>query len=385
MATATRSRAIARTEAARPRPSSSGWRTTTSRSSATASTACDRGASADRLVPVPRSGLGLLRTGAGRPRPRVIVLRGDVRGRAREPALLVVTKANSVSTVHRATYLDYVGVQDLRRPRAASPASGASSACGPRPPTAAARARSRCCGTRCSASSTISASSRSSHDGKALHARARDLSARRAVPGDACRSWCACFRGIVNLYERRRVRLFAASRPLPALLLVPAVRAARPLQHAARERIGADRARGVRRASSIEPRSRCRSRARAPALPGAHAPGRDAASTRRARSAHRADACAPGRTGCGDALAAAAASAAAPRCWTARATPSRPPTRRTDRRAGRRRDPAGAERAGREPARCAAARCTGAGTRPLTVRFKVYRRGRRSRCRTCCR
>jgi len=71
----------------------------------------DRGATSDRLIPVPRSGMGLLRTGAGRPRPRATELRGEVRRQAREPALLVVTKANAISTVHRATYLDYIGVK----------------------------------------------------------------------------------------------------------------------------------------------------------------------------------------------------------------------------------------------------------------------------------
>jgi glutamate dehydrogenase len=71
----------------------------------------ERGSSTDRLVPVPNSGLGLMRTGAGRPRPQATQLKGEIRRRAREVALLVVTKANSVSTVHRATYLDYIGVK----------------------------------------------------------------------------------------------------------------------------------------------------------------------------------------------------------------------------------------------------------------------------------
>ena len=71
----------------------------------------ERGRSRDRLVALPGTGLGLLRTGGKRPRPRPTVLTGEIRRRAREPAILVVTKANSVSTVHRATYLDYIGVK----------------------------------------------------------------------------------------------------------------------------------------------------------------------------------------------------------------------------------------------------------------------------------
>ncbi|TLY62112.1 MAG: NAD-glutamate dehydrogenase, partial [Gammaproteobacteria bacterium] len=39
------------------------------------------------------------------------MLRGDLRTRARERELLIVTKANSIATVHRGEYLDYVGVK----------------------------------------------------------------------------------------------------------------------------------------------------------------------------------------------------------------------------------------------------------------------------------
>jgi glutamate dehydrogenase len=72
----------------------------------------ERGRSEDRLVPDTRSGLGVLssaRRHSGR--PKVNVLRGDMRARAREPELLVVTKANSTATVHRGELLDYVGVK----------------------------------------------------------------------------------------------------------------------------------------------------------------------------------------------------------------------------------------------------------------------------------
>src|SRR5215212_1197635 len=72
----------------------------------------ERGRSVDQLVPQARSGLGILRNGSSRPdKEGPTVLRGDVRARARDRELLIVTKANSVATVHRATYLDYVGVK----------------------------------------------------------------------------------------------------------------------------------------------------------------------------------------------------------------------------------------------------------------------------------
>ncbi|HET7475596.1 MAG TPA: NAD-glutamate dehydrogenase [Dermatophilaceae bacterium] len=64
----------------------------------------------DVLIAVPGSGLGLLRydqrrsASFGRLSPAA-------RAKAREPELLIITKANSRATVHRNAYLDYVGVK----------------------------------------------------------------------------------------------------------------------------------------------------------------------------------------------------------------------------------------------------------------------------------
>jgi glutamate dehydrogenase len=72
----------------------------------------ERGAQEDRLVPDLRSGLGILRNGKRKTKgSAVTVLRGDIRARARDPELLILTKANSTSTVHRGEYLDYIGVK----------------------------------------------------------------------------------------------------------------------------------------------------------------------------------------------------------------------------------------------------------------------------------
>src|SRR5580704_8539260 len=72
----------------------------------------ERGRSEDRLVPDPRSGLGILSSTRRRGRrPNTTTLHGDVRALAREPELLIVTKANSTATVHRGELLDYVGVK----------------------------------------------------------------------------------------------------------------------------------------------------------------------------------------------------------------------------------------------------------------------------------
>ena len=79
-------------------------------------------------------------------------------------------------------------------------------------------------------------------------------------------------RGIVNLYERRRVRLFAASRPVPALLLLPAVRAARPLQHAGARAHRAHPARGAGRRRPRVAGADLRVGAGAAAHAGAHRP-----------------------------------------------------------------------------------------------------------------
>ncbi len=66
----------------------------------------------DALRPVPGSGLGVLReTEAEKLSASFAKLPPRVREQARVPALLVITKSNSRSTVHRSGYLDYVGVK----------------------------------------------------------------------------------------------------------------------------------------------------------------------------------------------------------------------------------------------------------------------------------
>ncbi|HEV2342757.1 MAG TPA: NAD-glutamate dehydrogenase [Actinocrinis sp.] len=66
----------------------------------------------DSLSPVTGTGLGILR--ADRPhgsQGSFAKLPVEVRAKAREPHLLVLTKANSRATVHRPGYLDYIGVK----------------------------------------------------------------------------------------------------------------------------------------------------------------------------------------------------------------------------------------------------------------------------------
>lgn len=73
----------------------------------------------DSLAAVPGTGLGILRadpqhSGEGEAHPvspSFERLPADARAKAREHKLLVLTKANSRATVHRPSYLDYVGVK----------------------------------------------------------------------------------------------------------------------------------------------------------------------------------------------------------------------------------------------------------------------------------
>ncbi|MGC3953255.1 MAG: NAD-glutamate dehydrogenase [Propionicimonas sp.] len=65
---------------------------------------------APELTPVTGTGLGLLRHRTADDRRR---LTGSAARKAREPRRLILTKANSRSTVHRSSYLDYVGVKTV--------------------------------------------------------------------------------------------------------------------------------------------------------------------------------------------------------------------------------------------------------------------------------
>jgi glutamate dehydrogenase len=171
-----------------------------------------RGARQDLLVPQPQSGLGILRPSRpGVAGPAPTALTGALRREARSARAVLVTKANSRSTVHRGSYLDYVGVRTFD-------------------------ARGRVTGEHrflgLWTSSAYESSPRSipmlkdkieavvgafnaapgSHDAKALvhvlETYPRD-ELFQATFGELVRN----VRGIVNLYERAQVRLFARRDP----------------------------------------------------------------------------------------------------------------------------------------------------------------------------
>src|ERR1035438_2799120 len=70
-----------------------------------------REAGEDSLRAVDGSGLGVLRHGSAIASMSFARLPAEVRAMARAPQPLILTKANSRSTVHRPAYLDYIGVK----------------------------------------------------------------------------------------------------------------------------------------------------------------------------------------------------------------------------------------------------------------------------------
>ncbi|NUS73332.1 MAG: NAD-glutamate dehydrogenase [Corynebacteriales bacterium] len=64
----------------------------------------------DYLESVPGTGLGILRAENAGPR-KITQLPQQVRDHLLEPRLLIITKANSRSTVHRSAYMDYIGLK----------------------------------------------------------------------------------------------------------------------------------------------------------------------------------------------------------------------------------------------------------------------------------
>ncbi len=65
----------------------------------------------EALLPMEGTGLGLLRRGHRQPETRNRTLSSDIRRQSRSRDIVLVTKANLESTVHRPGYLDYVGVK----------------------------------------------------------------------------------------------------------------------------------------------------------------------------------------------------------------------------------------------------------------------------------
>ena len=164
-----------------------------------------RGPRRDLLQPVTKSGLGLMRASRHR-KTRSVVLKGDVRDFARSSDALIITKANTVSTVHRLTYLDYVGVKTFD---AAGNVTGERRFIGLWTSSAYSHSPRDIPVLRHKLQSVIDhfGLNPSSHDNKAvvhvLETFPRDELFQASVP-----ELVRIVRGVVNLYERAQVRLF---------------------------------------------------------------------------------------------------------------------------------------------------------------------------------
>ncbi len=169
-----------------------------------------RGPRQDRLVPVPRSGLGILRPRAGH-KAKTIVLSGEIREFARSRDPLIITKANSVATVHRSTYLDYVGVKTFD---AKGNVTGERRFLGLWTSSAYSHGPSEIPVLRHKVQRVIDHFhlKPSSHDHKAL-VHALDTFPRDELFQATLPDLIRIVRGIVNLYERAQVRLFVRRDP----------------------------------------------------------------------------------------------------------------------------------------------------------------------------
>ena len=176
----------------------------------------ERGKVEDRLVPEPASGLGILRHEPGA-RPRsghgtgVARLRGELRARARSRQILIISKANSIATVHRGEYLDYIGVKSFD---AQGRVTGEHRFLGLWTSSVYYRSPRDIPVLRRKVEKVIDyfGVDRHGHDGKAV------LNVLETYPRDELfqadvSDLIRIVRGVVNLYERRTVRLLARRDP----------------------------------------------------------------------------------------------------------------------------------------------------------------------------
>jgi glutamate dehydrogenase len=172
----------------------------------------ERGSSEDKLLADARTSLGILRnSGPATTRQSPVILRGEVRTRAREPELLILTKANSTATVHRAEYLDYIGVKDFDE---RGKVCGEHRFLGLWTSTAYHRSPRDIPVLRRKVERVIEyfGLDSQSHDGKAV------LNVLETYPRDelfqaSVDDLIRIARGVVNLYERRTVRLLVRRDP----------------------------------------------------------------------------------------------------------------------------------------------------------------------------
>ncbi|AMN45989.1 hypothetical protein ACG33_02450 [Steroidobacter denitrificans] len=181
-----------------------------------------RGRSEDLLEPLPQTGLGILRARPG-VKLTATPLRGELRKSAREAELLIVTKANALSTVHRASRLDYVGLKTFD---SAGRVTGERRFLGLFTSTLYRSSPRDIPLLRHKIERILNhfALDPASHDGKAV-AYVLETYPRDELFQAGIASLTRTVRGIVNLYERQQVRVFLRrdtfNRFYSALILVP--------------------------------------------------------------------------------------------------------------------------------------------------------------------
>ncbi|HEX7012830.1 MAG TPA: NAD-glutamate dehydrogenase [Steroidobacteraceae bacterium] len=181
-----------------------------------------RGRSEDVLEPLLETGLGILRPRRG-VKIEPTVLKGHRRERAREPEVLTITKANSISTVHRATHLDYIGIKTFD---AAGRVAGERRFLGLFTSAVYNRSPREIPLLSHKIERVVShfGLDPTSHDGKAV-VHVLETYPRDELFQSSVAELIRHVRGIVNLYERQRVRLFIRrdtfGRFYSALIYVP--------------------------------------------------------------------------------------------------------------------------------------------------------------------
>ena len=206
-------------------------------------------AGGDVLRALPGTGLGILRARAGETDGHTSAsfskLPPAIRAKAREKNLLVLTKANARSTVHRPAYLDYVGV---KRYDDAGNVIGEHRFLGLYTSSAYTGSPIDIPVLRRKVSEAMSRAqfAPASHDYKDL------IAILESFPRDdlfqiSARELFDIAMGILALQERRRVPRVRAPRAVRALRVVPGVRAPGSLQHDCSHAHGRSAARRVRR------------------------------------------------------------------------------------------------------------------------------------------
>ncbi len=171
-----------------------------------------RGMNFDRLEATAASGLGILRQPVGRKKAaKPNKLAGAMRTLARDHSVMVLTKANSTSTVHRGTYLDYVAVKEFD---VVGEPCGEHRFVGLWTSTAYFASPDEIPVLRRKVQQVVAhfGLDPSSHDGKAV------LAVLETYPRDelfqaTTLELVDIARGVVNLYERRRTRLMVRRDP----------------------------------------------------------------------------------------------------------------------------------------------------------------------------